>query len=105
MADSINHSTRPVDEKAVMQHHEYSGTSQYSHQEMTGPGSEEAMHESDKDIPVGLGRLICGCDNTDRSKDDIPSFHGLYCHGFPVDRKPDSSLPVWYVKNHVKAVI
>lgn len=60
MADSIIHSSRPADEKAVMQHDEYSDTSQHSHRVMAGPGSEEAMHESEKDIPVGLGCLTCG---------------------------------------------
>lgn len=58
MVDSILQSSRQVDEKAVMQHHENSDTLQYSHQEMTEPGSEEAMHESEKDIPVGFGCSI-----------------------------------------------
>lgn len=65
MAESILQSSRPVDEKAVIQHHENIGTSQHSHQETTGLGSEEAMHESEKDIPVGFGCSTCGCDNTD----------------------------------------
>lgn len=54
MTDLKDQSTQPVDEKAVMQHHENSGSSQHSHQEMTGHGSEEAMHEPEMDIPVGL---------------------------------------------------
>lgn len=105
MADSILQSSRPVDEKAVMQHHEISDTSQHSHQEMIEPGSEEAMHESEKDIPVGFNCSVCGCDNTDRYKDDFPSLHGLYCHGFLVDWKSDPSLPIWYVKNNVETMI
>jgi hypothetical protein len=34
-----------------MQHHEHIDTAQHGHQEMTRPGSEEGMHESEKDIP------------------------------------------------------
>lgn len=48
-----------------MQHHEHIDTSQHGHQEMTRPGSEEGMHESEKDIPVGFGCSTCGCNNTD----------------------------------------
>ncbi|KOS37133.1 hypothetical protein ACN38_g12079 [Penicillium nordicum] len=58
MVDSILQSSRPVDEKVVMQHHEISNTLQYSHQEMTEPGSEEAMQESEKDIPMTFRRFM-----------------------------------------------
>jgi hypothetical protein len=62
MAEPTLESNRPIDEKAVVQHHENSDTSQHSHQGMTGLGSEEAMHESEKDIPVGFGSSTCGCE-------------------------------------------
>jgi hypothetical protein len=104
MAESIQ-SSQPVEEKAVMQHHEHIDTAQHGHQEMTRPGSEEGMHESEKDIPVGFGCSICGYDSTDHWKDDLPPLHGIYCHGFLVDWESDPGIPLWYVKNNIKAMI
>lgn len=105
MADTILQPSRPVEEKGVTQHHETSDSSQHSHQNMTGLGSEEAMHESEKDIPVGSGCSTSCCDSADRRKDDLPSLHGLCCYGFLVDWKSDPSLSVWYVKINMKAMI
>ena len=65
MAEPILQSGQPVEEKAMMQHHEHIDTSQHGHQEMARPGSEEGMHESEKDIPVGFSCSTCGCNNTD----------------------------------------
>jgi hypothetical protein len=41
--DVIRIRLKPVEEKAVMQHHEHIDTAQHGHQEMTRPGSEEGM--------------------------------------------------------------
>lgn len=50
--DTIHQPGRVGDDKAVFQHHENSDSEQTSHQEKAGLGSEEAMHESERDIPV-----------------------------------------------------
>jgi hypothetical protein len=54
MADIVDQSRQAGDEKAAIQHHEHSDSEQHSHQEKigSGSGSEEAMHESEMDIPV-----------------------------------------------------
>lgn len=56
MADALDQSRGAGDEKHEIQHHENSDSEQHSHQEKVGSGlgSEEAMHESEMDIPVGL---------------------------------------------------
>jgi hypothetical protein len=58
MTGITDHSTR-VDEKGVVQHQENSDSDQrHSHQEMTGSGSEEGLHESEVDVPVGCRYAI-----------------------------------------------
>jgi len=58
MADVVDQPRRAGDEKAVIQHHENSDSEQHSHEkDGSGSGSEEAMHESEMDIPV-----IPGCE-------------------------------------------
>lgn len=105
MADSILQSSRPVDEKAVIQHHENSDTSQHSHQKMIEPGLVEAMHESEKDIPVGFGCSICGCDNTDLTKMTFRRFMGFAAMAF---LWTGSQIPVYLFgmsKNNVETMI
>ncbi|KAJ5542633.1 hypothetical protein N7461_008636 [Penicillium sp. DV-2018c] len=58
MADVIDQSSRPADEKVVVQHHEGSGSSQNSHKDIADHGSEEAMHESEMDIPMTFRRFM-----------------------------------------------
>ena len=55
--DTIHQSSRAGDDKAVFQHYENSDSERNSGREKAGSGSEEAMHESEMDIPVGIG---CG---------------------------------------------
>lgn len=52
--DTIDQPGRVGDDKAAFQHHENSDSEHTSHQEKSGLGSEEAMHESERDIPVWI---------------------------------------------------
>jgi hypothetical protein len=56
MADALDQSRGASDEKHAIQHHENSDSEHHSHQEKVGfgSGSEEGMHESEMDIPVGF---------------------------------------------------
>ncbi|KAJ5143530.1 uncharacterized protein N7515_002317 [Penicillium bovifimosum] len=58
MADVIDQSSRPIDDKVVVQHHEGSGSSENSHKEIADAGSEEALHESEMDIPMTFRRFM-----------------------------------------------
>jgi hypothetical protein len=60
MTGLTDHST-PVDEKGVVRHQENSDSEQrLSHREMASSGSEEGLHESEMDIPVGVCCEIYG---------------------------------------------
>lgn len=68
MAELIDQSSRPTDEKAVIQHHENSGSSMHSGQNKVDPGLEEAMYQSEMDTPVGLECPACCCGNADSQR-------------------------------------